>query len=205
MEERGAVPLALDEFEGRFGRVDTTRAIHAFTIASDTHIILTLLAQARPQRILEIGTAAGHMTANFTEWSPDDAVVFTLGVIDDMAVPTRQAQQYEDPPRAMFGRFANHFGKAAKVMSITADSLNYDFRRLGPLDFAFIDGAHDLEHVLSDSRKAYEQLRPGGCLVWHDYKSPTPWVEVRQALEQLHFAETLYHVAGRRWRSCIRV
>src|SRR5439155_1727193 len=92
--------------------------------------------------------------------SPDDATVFTLGVIDDMAVPTRQAQQYEDPPRAMFGRFANHFGRAAKVMFITADSLAYDFRRLGPLDFAFIDGAHDLEHVLSDSRKAYEQLRP---------------------------------------------
>src|SRR5439155_6802508 len=74
---RGPVPLALDEFERRFGRLDTTRAVHAFTIPADTHIVLTLLAQARPQRILEIGTAAGHMTANFTEWSADDSTVFT--------------------------------------------------------------------------------------------------------------------------------
>jgi len=82
----------------------------------------------------------------------------------------RQAQRGEDPPGRVWP-LCNQFGKVHKVFFITADSLHYDFRRLGTLDFVFIDGAHDLAHVLSDSRSAYAQLRPGGCLVWHDYDS----------------------------------
>src|SRR5439155_18418887 len=129
--------LSLDEFHGRFGNPDTSRAIHSFTPPGDTHLVLTLLAHARARRVLEVGTAGGHMTANLTEWTPHDATVFSLGVVADLAVATTAQQRYEDPPRAEFGRFANHFGKAHKVLFATADSLAYDFGRLGPLDFAF--------------------------------------------------------------------
>jgi len=151
------------------GCLDTSRAIHGFTKPVDTQAVLTLPQHAQAQRILEIGTAAGHMTANLSEWSPADAQVFSLGVINDLGIPTSAAQRADDPPRAHFGRFANHFGKAHKVFFITADSLHYDFERLAPLDFAFIDGAHDFQHVLADSLKAYRALGPGGLLVWHDY------------------------------------
>jgi glycosyltransferase involved in cell wall biosynthesis len=188
--------MTLDEFHRRFDAPDTARAIHLFTPPGDTHIVLTLPAHARPRRVLEVGTAGGHMTANLTEWTPDDATVFSLGVVADLAVPTTAQQRYEDPPRSEFGRFANHFGKVHKVLFATADSLRYDFGRLGPLDFAFLDGAHDRAHVLSDTLKTYGQLAPGGCLVWHDFDSPVEWVEVRQALEGIDFAEPVYHVAG---------
>ena len=188
--------LSPEEFGKRYGTPDTTRAIHSFTKPGDTHAILTLLAYARPRRILEIGTAQGHMTANFTEWSPDDAAVFTLGLVADQPGPKAGPQGYEIPHRAAFGCCANHFGKAHKVFFITADSLHYNFRRLTPLDFAFIDGAHDLQHVLNDTLRVYEVLRPGGCIVWHDFDSTVAWVEVRKALEQAQLAETIYHVAG---------
>ncbi len=188
--------VSQEEFRQAFGAVDTGRATCGFTIPSDTQAVLTLLAHARAKRILEIGTAAGHMTANFTEWSLDDAQVFSLGIIEDLGIATLPAQRPEDPPRAGFGRYANHFGKVHKVFFITADSLHYDFQRLAPLDFAFIDGAHDFQHVLSDSLKAYQVLNPGGFLVWHDFNSRSAWVEVRQALEQLPFPEAIYHVAG---------
>jgi glycosyltransferase involved in cell wall biosynthesis/tetratricopeptide (TPR) repeat protein/predicted O-methyltransferase YrrM len=189
-------PLTLDAFHRRFGAPDTARAIHRFTPPIDTHVVLALLAHTRPRRVLEVGTAGGHMTANLTEWTPDDATVFSLGVVSDLAIATMAQQRYEDPPRSEFGRFANHFGKAHKVLFATADSLTYDFGRLGPLDFAFIDGGHDAAHVLSDTLKAYGQLAPGGCLVWHDIDNPVAWVEVRQALEAITFAEPVYHVAG---------
>ena len=65
--------------------------------------------------------------------------------------------------------------------------MTYDFGRLAPLDFVFIDGGHDLEHALNDSRKAYNALAPGGWLVWHDFNSPTPWVKVREAIERSGF------------------
>src|SRR5207248_5914986 len=133
---------------------------------------------------------------NLTEWSPDDATVFTLGITSDMAGASRPEQESEAPPREALGKFINHFGKGARVLSITADSSKYDFSRIGPIDFAFIDGAHDLEHVLADTRNVYRELSPGGCIVWHDFNSQTEWVQVRQALEQAKLPESILHVEG---------
>ena len=188
--------LSVDDFHRRFGTLDTDRALSGYTNAADTHAVLTLLADARPRRILEIGTALGHMTANLTEWSPDDAVVVSLGIVAGMSAGGPAEQQPEVPDRAAFGQFAGHFGKNHKVLFVTADSLGYDFSRIGPFDFAFLDGAHDLEHVLSDTLKVYRALSPGGVLVWHDFDSPVSWVQVRQALEQAALPETITHVAG---------
>ena len=99
-------------------------------------------------------------------------------------------------PRPSGAGSPTHFGTAHKAFFITADTMTYDFGRLAPLDFAFIDGGHDLEHVLNDSRKAYDALAPGGWLVWHDFNSPVPWVKVREAIERLGFAEPVVHVEG---------
>ena len=38
--------------------------------------------------------------------------------------------------------------------------------------------------------------RPGGCLVWHDFNSPVPWVKVREAIERLRLPDPVIHVGG---------
>ena len=138
------------------------------------------------------------MTANFTRWTIDDAQIFSMGIIRGMERSASGAaeQEVDVPTRGEFARFADHFGKAWKAFFIMADSMLYDFGRLAPLDFAFIDGGHDLEQVLNDSRKAYDALAAGGWLVWHDFNSPVPWVKVREAIERLGFAEPVFHVEG---------
>ncbi len=160
--------------------------------------MLTLLCHARARRVLEVGTAAGHMAANFTRWTPDDATVFTLDLVRGMprAAPGAAEQQVEVPAHADWGRFTNHFGTAHKAFFVTADTMTYDFGRLGPIEFAFIDGSHEFAHVLSDSRKTYDVLVPGGWMVWHDFDSPVAWVKVREAIERLGFAEPVVHVEG---------
>jgi len=189
------VTLSSDEFAARFGHPDTSEAVCGFTPARDTHIVLSLVAHLNPRRLLEVGTASGQMTANLTRWSPPDAVVYSLGMIAGSASGAAE-QGYELPPRSEFARHADHFGTAHKALLITADSRRYDFTRLAPLDFAFIDGGHDLPTVRSDSAGAYAALRPGGCLVWHDWNSPVVWVKVTAAVESLGFPEPVYHVAG---------
>jgi glycosyltransferase involved in cell wall biosynthesis len=184
------------EFAARFGEPDTSRALCGYTAAADTRAVLTLLVHARPRRVLEVGTALGHMTANLTEWTADDAHVFSMGIVRGMASRGAPEQGYEVPSRADFGRMADHFGKAHKAYFITADSLHYDFGRLAPLDFVFLDGGHDLQHALSDTRRAYDALAPGGWLVWHDFGSPVPWVRVREAIERVGFSEPVVHVEG---------
>ena len=39
-------------------------------------------------------------------------------------------------------------------------------------------------------------LAPGGWLVWHDFNSPVPWVQVREAVERIGFSEEVVHVQG---------
>ncbi|WP_165235882.1 class I SAM-dependent methyltransferase, partial [Aquisphaera insulae] len=174
------MPIGPDEFRTRFGDPSLGGALCAYTREADTTAVLTLLSHARPNRILEVGTALGHMTANLTRWSPEDARVFTIDLVRGMprAAAGASEQLAEVPTLAERGRFADHFGTVHKALFITADSLGYDLGRLAPLDFAFIDGGHDFSHALADSRKAYDALAPGGWLVWHDFGSPVPWVEV---------------------------
>ena len=189
------VALAPAEFAGRFGSPDTSMALCGFTPVRDTHIVLALVNHLKPRRVLEVGTAAGHMTANLTAWTPPDAVVYSLGIVTGGSSGEAE-QQYEVPARAQFARHADHFGTAAKALLVTADSREYDFTRQAPLDFAFIDGGHDVATVRSDSLGAYAALRSGGCLAWHDWGSRTAWVKVQEAVESLGFPEPIYHAAG---------
>jgi glycosyltransferase involved in cell wall biosynthesis len=190
------VPLSRAESARRFGNPDTTRALCGYTPAEDTHAVLTLLAHACPRSILEIGTALGHMTANLAEWSPDECRIISLGTVRGMGPRGAPEQECEAPERADLGRLANHFGKAHKAEVVAADSRAFDFTRVGPLDFAFIDGGHDFDQALHDSRAAYAALAPGGWLVWHDVGHSAEWVRVREAIEHAAFAEVVEHVEG---------
>jgi glycosyltransferase involved in cell wall biosynthesis len=189
------VMLTLEAFTQRYGALDTSAALCGFTSADDTHVVLTLVAHLKPRRILEIGTASGQMTANLTAWSPADARIVSIGIVAG-ATSGAAEQGYEIPPRSEYARHADRFGTAHKAFFVTADSRSYDFARLAPLDFAFVDGGHDFATVRTDSVQCYESLRTGGCLVWHDYGSSVPWVKVKEAIESLGFPEPLHHVAG---------
>jgi len=125
------------EFAGRFGSPDVTAALCGYTREADTHAVLSLLAYARPRRVLEVGTALVHMTVNFSRWTLDDAQTLSLGMVQGMetAAPGAREQQVEDSTRADFGRLANQFGKARMVFFMTADSMLYDFGGLAPLEF----------------------------------------------------------------------
>jgi predicted O-methyltransferase YrrM len=191
------VELSREAFASRFGSLDTSRALAGFTPPHDTSVVLTLVAYQRPRRVLEIGTAEGHMTANLTAFTPADAIVYSMGIVaEDGAKSGTQAQEYEVPRRDQFAKHLNHFGTAHKAQLITADSRTYDFARLTPLDFVFVDGGHDYQTARSDSLRAYHSLRHGGLLVWHDLPSPTLWVEVEKAVADLAFPEPIYKIAG---------
>jgi glycosyltransferase involved in cell wall biosynthesis/predicted O-methyltransferase YrrM len=190
------ISLSRAEFVRRFGDLDTSRALCGYTPPGDTHAVLTLLAHARPARVLEIGTAYGDMTANLTEWSPDDTRVVSIGIVRGMGEAGAPEQAYEIPSPDELGRRAGHFGKAHKAAIIAADSRGFDFDGAGPFDFTFIDGGHDLLQAGHDSRAVYTATAPGGWLVWHDMGSPLPWVRVREAIERAGFAEAVEHVEG---------
>jgi hypothetical protein len=58
-----------------------------------------------------------------------------------------------------------------QIIQILSDSARFDFSGVDlPLDFAFIDGAHNYEYVIVDSVNVLLRMRPGGLVVWDDYQ-----------------------------------
>ncbi len=66
---------------------------------------------------------------------------------------------------------------------------------MGACDLVFVDGSHALSYVLSDSRKALRLVRPGGLVLWHDYRGPM-LPGVYEGLNQLARELLLVHIAG---------
>jgi predicted O-methyltransferase YrrM len=81
---------------------------------------------------------------------------------------------------SFIGRFYRKCGFAHRVTQIYADSRDWDSSTFAPgfFDSVLIDGGHDPEVVINDTRKALPVLRPGGMILWHDF-CPLPEIRAR--------------------------
>ena len=156
----------------------------------DRWVLLSLLLFARPERILEMGTERGKMTALLALLSAPQARVWTVDL------PPRETHgiQYAWEADYPKGEHINLFGAGHKVTQVFCDSRKISAQNLPPMDFCFIDGNHDYDFVRADSEYALAQLRKPAVLVWHDYKSEEPGV--RRYLHELSQHMPLYRVAG---------
>ncbi len=153
--------------------------------------LAALVRHLSPSRIFEIGTFKGRTTRLLAEHAPPGAEVLTLDLPADqvpaMAVrPTDADMRYIAKPRigecfadALVGR---------RITQLLGDSRTFDF---GPYrracDFVFIDGAHSDPFAAADTATAFELIRPGGAIVWHDYKPGCPGVlRALHAVAQTH-------------------
>lgn len=60
-----------------------------------------------------------------------------------------------------------------RVVQLFGDSKKFDETLfVGLCDLVFVDGSHAHSYVESDSRKALRMVKPGGVVLWHDYKGP---------------------------------
>jgi predicted O-methyltransferase YrrM len=121
---------------------------------------LEAIEELRPQRVCEIGTAAGGTLYLLTRVSAPDALVVS---IDRATSPHTRAL------RARLGR------QDQRVVSLAGDSHSEEtalqLERLldgRPLDALFIDGDHSYEGVRSDFERYARLVRSGGIVALHD-------------------------------------
>lgn len=139
--------------------------------------ILAVLSK-KAQVLFEFGTCTGRTTYLWARNSPPDAKVITLTLKPgefndykrepgDSAAETRVALQ-----ESAFDQFYYSGTPVAhKVTQLFGDSKAFDETPwVGQCDVVFVDGSHALSYVLSDSRKALRLVKPGGLVLWHDYK-----------------------------------
>ena len=180
-------------------------------IEHDAPILKYLYQAHQPKRHLEFGTWQGWGTAlcleccNATVWTmnlpdgeerADGTWAYGQRVFKRKKAPPNivsvnfgkdkkgTIDYHRTDARGYIGHLYKEKGLGGRVCQIYCDSRNWDTSNY-PSDFfdsVFIDGGHQPEVVVSDTRKALEVLRRGGLIMWHDF---CPLPEIRSEVESI--------------------
>ena len=153
----------------------------------------------------EFGTCTGKTAYLWARNAPSEAQVVTLTLLPeqvnsssyasgDTRVATRAAEQ-----ESRFTRYLYTGAEVeAKIVQLYGDSKAFDETPFsGRCDLIFIDGSHAYSYVESDTRKALRMIRPGGVILWHDYRRSFGSAKgVFVFLNTLHRELPLRHLKG---------
>ena len=152
--------------------------------------LLTIAAICRyikPRRIFEIGTYTGSSTLEMAINTSDDTEILTLDL----------------EPGEKIGAAFRDTSYSSKIRQLYGNSLTFDYTPYEhSVDFVLVDANHSYECVSSDTEKAFALLRPGGIIVWDDYR----WLEVHSEcagvtrfLNEFQSKRPLFSIAGTRF------
>lgn len=141
----------------------------------------------RPRRVFEFGTHTGSSTLTMAINAPEDTEIFTIDL----------------EPSETIGSAYRNTEYSSKIRQLYGDSTTFDYTPfIGSVDLVFIDADHSYDGVKADTEKAFELLRPGGMIVWDDYR----WLEchwecvgVTIYLNELQRKRSIFSIAGTRF------
>lgn len=171
----------------------------------------------QPRRHLEFGTWQGFGTCLCLEscaatvWTlnlpdgeskSDGSWAYGERVIDETNAPTGAVRlnfgEDESGPRtyhrtdagSYIGRLYREKGLGHRVCQIYCDSQKWDAQAYPPgfFDSVLIDGGHQPEVVISDTRKAVPLLRSGGVMLWHDFCPKNEALDHFPVIKDVHIA-----------------
>lgn len=134
--------------------------------------LMALVRQCKPTLLFEMGTFTGATTVSLARAAGRGATVHTIDLPDeDISFGSEFAAG------AVGSRLVERTANDAEIVSHRANTKRFDFTPFErKIDFIYIDASHEYEDVVSDNKIALRIVRPGGMIVWDDYKSSTPGV-----------------------------
>jgi predicted O-methyltransferase YrrM len=154
--------------------------------------ILSALAK-KAKNIFEFGTCTGKTTYLFAANSPEETKVTTI-TLSPNEIEEYQSTQADSKDsiqdaleESVFTDFLySNTPEEKKIVQLFGDSKTFDESPYhAQMDLIFIDGSHAYSYVLSDSEKALKMIKPGGLILWHDYRGPREVKDVYKALNGL--------------------
>lgn len=136
----------------------------------ERRVLWHLVGHLKPQSVLEVGTSVGGSTlwlAMALREGPPGSRLVTLDAVDvnDPDVRRWERDGLSASPREMVERL----GCGEFVEFVTARALDYLAGRREAFDFIFLDGDHGARNMYREIALALRALRPGGCILLHDY------------------------------------
>ncbi len=167
-------------------------------------VLCSMIRYERVRTAFEIGTSLGVTTFNIALNLPDGGVAHTLDLppVKPKEASIRTAFEVSISDRKMiFGnREPRRFLSSAieaKVNQLHGDSATFDYSPYeGSCDLVFVDGAHSMEYVESDTKAAFRLVRPGGIVVWHDYNNGFFWPDVHRYLNRFARDRAVHRIRG---------
>jgi SAM-dependent methyltransferase len=155
-------------------------------------------------RIFEFGTCTGKTAFLMAANAPKDAKVTTLTLSPEQLARYRKEERDEktDTSSALIESEFSEFFYAStpeekKIEQLLGDSKEFDEAPYaGNCDLIFVDGSHARSYVESDSKKALRMVKPGGVILWHDYRGPLRTQGVFFTLNELSKELPLVHIKG---------
>jgi hypothetical protein len=164
----------------------------------ETFCVVAASRAVKARRVFEFGTFLGSTTLNLALNLPEDGRVFTFDLDEQSAAGL--TQHAEDAPLTeRHLKTAADFAEtpeARKITPVNGNSLTFDFSPwAGAIDLVFIDGGHDLETVMADTRNALRMARSDGpsCILWHDYRN-ADYPELTGYLDALSAEREILHI-----------
>ena len=150
----------------------------------------------KPKQIFEIGTYSGRTALNFAQNSPEDCVVWTLGL------PATETNALTNTTKGNVERSTctgtDYKGKDAegKIRQLYHSSLAFDFSPyFGKIDIVFVNGVHHYEAVKSDTINALQMVKPNGFVIWHDFANYGDTNGVTRAALEMLLGDNVVQIA----------
>ena len=143
--------------------------------------------------LVEIGAFMGGGTAKLAAFAREVGKrVFVVDVFEPSldrtmsprGVAAREVYEAFLEGRDMFAVYSESVRPFDNVVTIRQDSRTVRFPPEQRFVFAFIDGCHQEEYVLSDFALLWPRVVSGGCLGFHDYEY-ADWPEVTIAVRRI--------------------
>jgi predicted O-methyltransferase YrrM len=158
---------ALLDFAYSTGGGATSGSITPLQVRSEISQLLQLLAEAKPQRVLEIGTANGGTLFLFARTAANDAHLISVDL---------PAGEFGDGYPIWRIPLYHSFAKPGQRIDLIRADSHDDLTRVrierllqgAKLDFLFLDGDHTYDGVKADFQMYSPLIRSGGLIAFHD-------------------------------------
>ena len=167
-------------------------------------VLCSIIRLEQARTVFEIGTSMGVTAFNLALNLPEDGVLYTLDlpVVEpgNASIETAHEVSISDRKMIFSARHSRRFlGSAVerKVNQLYGDSATFDYRPYkGRCDIVFVDGAHSLAYVSRDTETAFQLVRPGGLVLWHDYNDGYFWPDVHRHLLKVARQHRIQRIRG---------
>ena len=149
--------------------VSPPEARHAWSLHAADQLVLQAIVAGRGVRTaFEIGTFNGGTTRVLAEALPEDGQVWTLDLPPADFDATQAPEAFKG---ADVGRVYASSPAVSKITQLLGNSASFDFSPYyGKCDLVLVDGGHEYEHGVDDTRTAYRLVAPGGVILWDDFQ-----------------------------------